>query len=518
MKTSAGNSGWQFLKLLSAVIPVFLFADPAKAGCDLQLTSASPCLADSSPGTPHVGDIYALRITVNVKGAPTQPFRIKWTIANVVYYFDNISVGQGNGYWWWFTWWVDLDDQIPWSVTLDPDGVSGDTNLVNNTASGTFTPIPPSIPVELYKPRLMHGSETATLSFQPGSGTISTLYVLFGVPTSHGAQNVVSVTPPLNSHCVVTAPYGVPVFEITRSGVPASVFRDTNRFVVQLSRIRVNPALLRTNTWAGVDGLSTNWTQWVAPDQRCQSTNIAITSFVQQSLPANYRTTLTPYDAARTLHRAVMKRLVYQSPPAHLDAVGVLQDGVADCGGFSALLVACLRNVGIPARCISGFWQGTAQWHVRVEFHLPGVEWLVADPTLGQGSDPTGTYAYHFGYVPNSDSYVAVDVGDAHVMPYHNFQFIQVPNWWWYGGATYLSYSAGAYLQPNGVLSLTNAPQGTLRFSLNDTPTEGSVVLQASTNLTEWSPVATNPATGNAISYSFSTVGPRRFFRANPVP
>jgi hypothetical protein len=29
---------------------------------------------------------------------------------------------------------------------------------------------------------------------------------------------------------------------------------------------------------------------------------------------------------------------------------------------------------------IAGFRQGDSVWHVRMEFHLPGVEWLLADP------------------------------------------------------------------------------------------------------------------------------------------
>ena len=418
--------------------------------------------------------------------------------------------------------WLDLDDPIPWSVTLDPDGVSGDTNLINNTASGTFTPIPPSTAVELYSPRMMHGSESYSLSYQSGSGTIPNIYILFGVPTSHGAQKAISVSGPTNSQYIVTSPNGVPLFEISRTNAAASTYQDTNNFVVQLNSFRVNPTILRTNTWAGMSTLATNWTQWLAADPACESTNAAITNFVQQSLPANYQATMTPYDTARTLHRAVMKALTYQSPPLHGDAVGVLQDGVADCGGFAALLTACLRNVGIPARSINGFREGDTVWHVRTEFHLPGVEWLVADACDGNGNDPTGTYAFDFGDVPNANSYLAVDVGDAHVLPalpLVTFQSIQVPNWWWNGGATFNSYTAVSYLQPNGVLTTTNSSNGSFQCFLNDTPTEGSVVLQTSTNLTTWSPVATNSANGSVINYSFpNTNGLQRFYRANVIP
>ena len=309
------------------------------------------------------------------------------------------------------------------------------------------------------------------------------------------------------------------MFLIGRTNVPAAQFQGTNHFTVELSNIRVNPALLRTNTWADMSALTANWTQWLTPDAMDQWTDAVIRTFVSQSLPANYRSVLTPYDTARTLHRAVMKALTYQSPPFHVDAVGVLTDGVADCGGFAHLLTACLRSVGVPARMISGFWEGDSDWHCRTEFHLPGVEWLLADPTDGNGADPTGTYAYYFGDVPNANEYLAVDTGDAHMLPFNNFTFLQLPNWWWTGGADYLSYTGAAYLQPNGVLSLANLTKQSLQVSLSDVPTEGSVVLQTSTNLLLWTTIATNSAWGTNIHYTLPPGnGPRRFYRANVTP
>src|ERR1039457_2867531 len=107
--------------------------------------------------------------------------------------------------------------------------------------------------------------------------------------------------------------------------------------------MRVNPTLLRSVSWNDINNMTTNWTQWLAPDQICQSTNKNIVNFVIQNLPTNYQSVLTPYDTARTLHKAVMKTLTYQSPPAHGDAVNVLHDKTADCGGFSSLLTASLR-------------------------------------------------------------------------------------------------------------------------------------------------------------------------------
>lgn len=492
------------------------------SACLLQITGAGPWSsinADGAPGPPRVGNVYELYVTFNVRGMPASPFRIKWTMANVTYYFDNINPGPGTGYSWYFTWWLALDDPIPWNVTLDPDGVSGNSNPASAAASGSFTPVPPTNVVELYSPRRMHGWETSTLNFQPGSGTIGNLYVFFGVPTTHGAQQALSVVGPTNSQSVITSPYGLPLFEIARTNVAAGTFQDSNSFSVELNDMRVNPAILRTVTWADLASMPTNWTQWNAPDPTCESTNAQILAFVQQSLPANYQSVLTPYDTARALHRAVAAKLTYQSPPFHGDAVNVLQDGVADCGGFSALLTASLRAVGIPARTICGFWQGTGssdvQWHVRVEFHLPGTEWVMADPTSCNSADPTGTYAYEFGYVPDANSFLAVDVGDSHFLLNGDWGGIQVPNWWWNGGATFNSYNAVSYLQPNGILLPANSSNGSFQFVLSDAPTAGSVVLQTSTDLTAWSPVATNVANGSAINYSFPrTNSPEQFYRA----
>jgi hypothetical protein len=506
--------------LLVTNLSVTAGTSPTIGSVALQIASAGPCLLNQTYGVPTVGDsAYAIKAVINIKGTPQNPFRIKWTLANNTNYSGYMTLGSGSGYWWWFVVPMALDDVIPWSFTCDPDGVSGDTNLANHIASGTFTPVPPTNAVELYSPRMMHGYEYYTLNFQPGSGNLNNLWVLFGVPTTHGAQTAIGMTSPTNGQTIITPPCNVPVFVISRTNVPATTFQDTNYFTVQLNNIMVNPAILRTNTWAAMASMTTNWTEWIAPDQMDQSTNSVIATFVQQSLPANYRSVLTPYDTARTLHRAVEKALTYQSPPFHLDAVDVLQDGVADCGGFAHLLTACLRNVGIPARMISGFWEGDTQWHCRTEFHLPNVQWLLADPTDGQGADPTGTYAYYFGYVPNANEYLAVDTGDAHILPYNNFTFLQVPNWWWSGGGTYNSYSATTYLQPNGVLNPTNVAKSSTSFYLSDAPTEGSVVIQTSTNLISWSSVATNSSAGTNINYSFpDTNRLRQFYRAQVSP
>lgn len=493
--------------------------------CALQITSAGPCLTNFTPGIPSVGDFYTLMTTFNLVNAPYEPFRIRFSMGSVVWYSDYLDgIGTGYGYYYYFDWWQNLDGPVPWSITLDPDGVSGSTNRANMTMSGSFTPIPPSVPVQLYDPVTMAGVEQSVASYQPGSGTIANLWVVFGSPSSHGAQNVFTVRGPTNAATIVTAPYGIPVFVVGWTNTAPGTFQQSESFVAQLNSMRVNPTLLRTNTWAAMNALSTNWTQWLAPDSICESTNAQVAAFVQQSLPTNYQTTLTPYDTARALQLAVTRALIYQSPPPYSDAVNSLQAGFADCGGYAALLTASLRYVGIPARRIGGFWQGDSwqndpQWHIRTEFYLPNTGWLVADACEGNLSEPIGVYSWDFCFAPDANDFVAMDVGDAHDLPYWNFNNLQVPNFIWYGNATYDSYNSLGYLQPLGSLALPDIADGALNLSITNTPDEGTVILQSSMNLLSWLPVATNAASGDALSYSFpATNRPGDFFRVVQDP
>ncbi len=211
----------------------------ARAACDLKITTAEPCLADGSAGNPNVGDLYGLKLSLNITGTPSTPFDIVFTMANISY-TNSFSHGAGN----WtlvYNWALDLDDGIPWSIQLDPAGVSGNTNPTN-TASGTLTPTPPITATDLFDPIVWNGSESYLLSF---SVNPTLLYVVFGDPTTHGAQTVLSVNGPADADLIVTAPYNLPIFQTTFSNSSDSTFSDTNNFVVQLSRTRVNPIILR---------------------------------------------------------------------------------------------------------------------------------------------------------------------------------------------------------------------------------------------------------------------------------
>jgi Transglutaminase-like superfamily len=535
------NRRWSIPTAFSVLFVALTFllpALPARAACSLQIVQAGPCLSDATFGTPAEGDpFYGVRVTFNVVGTPTAPFNVQFVIANVTNTFLLDITSPGNGYYVYSGSFLYLDDPISWSITLDPTHVSGNTNPINTT-NGIFTPLQPTNTVQLYEPRIVAGSETALLNFTNlgvGDGGYIHFFEIFGQPGSHGAQTLLSLNAPTAAVSIVTAPYNLPVLQIARTNAPTANYQDSETFTAQLNGMLVNTTNLQTATWADIAAMPTNWTVWLAPDTICESTNPLITNFVYQTLGPNYQNTLNPYQAARLLHMAVMRSLTYLEPPPEHDAVGVLTNGMADCGGYSALLVASLRSIGIPARRIAGFWLGdtwpnsfqdfNAQWHVRVEFHLPvaGVQWLVADPTEGNAFDPTGSYAFDFGYVPDANQYFAVDVGDSHVVPYADLTALQIPNDYYFlsNAGFYYSYFEQYYMQPLGFLSVSNSTAGLFHFNMTNAPALGSIVIESSTNLLTWSPVVTNTASTSTNSYSYSFPAgnpPRQFFRANQVP
>lgn len=502
--------------LLSATLPPV-----AWSACDLRVVAAGPALTNATYGVPAVGEPWHFKVDVALSGSLAAPFRIKWEIANKTFIGDSINIGPGAGYWWWIVLGMPLDGPIPWKVTLDPDNVTGDTNRSNNSLSGVFEPRLPTKAVETYNHRRMWGSVWNRVEFEPGSGQIGSLTFMFGQPTSHGCQRLISCETPPGAQRVITQPYGLPAFEIVRTNAPAGVYSDRVSFVLETADMRVNPTLLRAITWQQVDSDAAEWRIWTQPGHGIESDSAEVAGFVRESLPSDYRQRMTPYDVARKLHCSVAARLYYSSPPPAGGAVGALTHGTADCGGYSALLVAALRHVGIPARMIGGFRQGSNQWHVRVEFHLPGCEWIVADPTDGDGADPTGTYAYWFGQMmDNGRFFAAMDVGDRHIRPYlpNGYGLLQGPHWLWSGGADFVSYTAFTSLQPLTAVSVSPNRTNVI-LNLKNVPWEGALVVQSSTNgMKSWNTVTNALANGQDQTFTLPRgTAPSAVFRLHMI-
>lgn len=131
----------------------------------------------------------------------------------------------------------------------------------------------------------------------------------------------------------------------------------------------------------------------------------------------------TVVGAANAVFLRVRELLDYQVTEESQGASGALSSGVGDCSDFSCLSVAMLRAAGIPARVVLGLPIGENSdgdssinppggddpgytfglagdnffAHAWVEYRVPGLGWVPADPTwYSSVEDLTQTDGYHF--------------------------------------------------------------------------------------------------------------------------
>ncbi len=109
-----------------------------------------------------------------------------------------------------------------------------------------------------------------------------------------------------------------------------------------------------------------------------------VKAFVKEAVKAETR----PLTQARLLYKAVLERLSVDTEAGFTFASQVLQDRKANSFGYADLLVSALRTAGIPAQLLEGVVVNqTLQClsHVWVEFFIPTVGWVQADPAMGDG-------------------------------------------------------------------------------------------------------------------------------------
>ncbi len=108
-------------------------------------------------------------------------------------------------------------------------------------------------------------------------------------------------------------------------------------------------------------------------------------------------------EASKTLYTAVIGKLTYGHAIEGLyTSQEAMSSTTVDCGGFSTLLIAAYRKLGIPARLVAGYWAGYSanDMHAWIEFMLPSGEWIPADPSAGQLSTQSRSYkSGEFGWV-----------------------------------------------------------------------------------------------------------------------
>jgi hypothetical protein len=385
---------------------------------------------------------------------------------------------------------MSLDDEIPIAAAVDP------ANHVNGTASecaggaitvdtkpdpakpackplmiaaqvrrldDSFVPIPPSAAIDNYDPKAWTGEQKVVFTFDP-SKNVPWFDFITGVPLSQGWQKLTSTAASMTFTPSGTVPLGIvhaegpsqyPLYGWQYSipaGTSKATFKQT--YELELSNQRVNPSLLRQVAWGQLDALDylTYYNYYRQPEQIIESEDPAIAQFVDDTLGPYYRAEMTPYDAARTLFKAVLAHMTYYSPgPGDPDlrghsAVDALEKGLADCGGYSYLIVAVMRHIGIPARTAEGIWAGGAP-HVWAELYLPAYGWFVADGSVGDGQSPDGAFAYNFGFNNNLDNRMAFGRGNTFKLGEMYTITLQGPEWY-HPKPDYLSSTATVDLVP----------------------------------------------------------------------
>lgn len=91
-----------------------------------------------------------------------------------------------------------------------------------------------------------------------------------------------------------------------------------------------------------------------------------------------------------------------------MQAIKVFEQKRGDCGGFSLLLVALYRHIGIPSRLTCGVWNGLNSSHCWCELLFPPHGWMAADGSAANAQDEHGEYAYYFGAIDNLNARTAI--------------------------------------------------------------------------------------------------------------
>jgi hypothetical protein len=396
--------------------------------------------------TPKIGDAFSVGIDYVVHGTPSAPYKIRFTVAGLVLEMTVNDLTSGTKPAVKDYWPLPLDGEIPWKVQIDPDHVTSSPNSGSPAKTGSFEPIPPHTAIEYYDPVYVHGLQQWGIDV---TGHIGNVKAMLGRPATGVWQKVLSqssfayryiaqsdgayrINPMIEKKVDNAGKYEVYFWNKSEDPRLKSITIGME-FDMELENVRVNADKLRNVTWHDLQAVSDPVQHhYQQPEDIVQSDSPKISAFVKNHLGDDFKTTMTPYDAARKIFCAVVKHTSYYYPapgepderPA--DAVGMLEKGKGDCGGFSILLVAVFRNIGFPARTSCGYWIGPIA-HCWCELFFPGHGWIVADGSGGDGSSKDGKFAFCFGNQTDMNRRLAVMRGNTFNIGDFEIDWLQGP-------------------------------------------------------------------------------------------
>jgi len=275
------------------------------------------------------------------------------------------------------------------------------------------TPGKPAVAIEYFAPQTWYGSFQSTLVFAPGAAPKVTWAI--PQPPTFGFQQA-GLTRAAAGQAVATG-----VLQILNTNTVGL------QFSARTSSVRVNSQKL-TATFTDLKKLPSDVKPYLNAETLIESGDKTVKTFVANTLPKNFAKTTTVYEAARMLFQATVARLNYVNMNgARPSAVFALKYGYGDCGFFADLFVASARQAGIPARPITGFLEGSNEWHVWAEFYVPNAGWVPVDPSYADGLDPQGKYPLYFGVIPDLNSRVATAIGFDHSYAKNKVPMLQSP-------------------------------------------------------------------------------------------
>lgn len=174
----------------------------------------------------------------------------------------------------------------------------------------------------------------------------------------------------------------------------------------------------------------------LVPEQNIESDHPDIVAFVQDTLAAaGLSEDPNPFRRARALFSAVNLLLHYEHDSSAQDALTTLSRQSGNCEGYTNLYIACLRAAGVAARQQSGYLYRPQEHiseayvdtergrvllndlrHTWVEYYLPELGWVVADPTFTYTFEMNGeTQKFvnwtYFSMISNSQRYLYFRTG-----------------------------------------------------------------------------------------------------------
>ncbi|HWA82412.1 MAG TPA: transglutaminase-like domain-containing protein [Fimbriimonadaceae bacterium] len=392
---------------------IFALSATMASAASFDLRTAYPSDTAGNPVSVALGEPFYMTAKFHVDGTPSAPYRLTFALP----YMSRTTTDFNYTGDCWATW-GPFTDFLDTPTTMKVSIESADPPSAPLTVGITATL--PATGIEYFSPQNLSGSIGAAATMT--RGTVSGLQWYSPLPSTGGFQRVILAVQ--SGSKVTSTPFGQPAISLAKVGAVSM------RFETAASASRVNPSMLRSVTFNSYKSLPSSVSVWLRSETLAQSKSADVASFVSKSLPKTYKTTMKPYDAVQQLFQAVVAKMRYVVMDKQPDAVTACRTGMGDCGFFSALFVAACRNIGVPARAVSGLTLGTNQWHVWAEFYLPGYGWIPCDPTYCDALSPDGSFPLYFGTIPDLNGRVAMTYGFDHTLSGHAFPRLQSPGVW----------------------------------------------------------------------------------------